>query len=297
MHSLKYKILLLTLVPLALSLLIIGGLSVYNKIGTERELLLGRLNAYRILLESGDLAFETSTDKVKLESLLDEKVEFSEIIDRNYFPIYSSENSVAPLITDEEKKDIDEAFDGIETTKNIGKENHRNAAFVIISPLIVNYRVVAVLHQGLSNEKSSQRVMDYILYILVFIVMGIAICFILISLLLNKLILRDIYQLKKSTIEIQKGNLDAKIEVNSKDEIGELAGAFESMRLAIKKQQDELEGYSKNLERKVEDRTQELRTKNEELEKFNKIAVGRELKMLELKNKIAELEGGFQKKE
>ena len=69
------------------------------------------------------------------------------------------------------------------------------------------------------------------------------------------------------------------------------------MRLAIKKQQDELEGYSKNLERKVEDRTQELRTKNEELEKFNKIAVGRELKMLELKNKIAELEGGFQKKE
>jgi PAS domain S-box-containing protein len=39
--------------------------------------------------------------------------------------------------------------------------------------------------------------------------------------------------------------------------------------------------------KKIED---ELRRKNEELEKFNKIAVGRELKIIELKNKIDELE-------
>jgi len=35
---------------------------------------------------------------------------------------------------------------------------------------------------------------------------------------------------------------------------------------------------------------EELRNKNEELEKFNKLAVGRELKIIELKNKIKELE-------
>ncbi|OGZ18896.1 MAG: hypothetical protein A2Z68_01325 [Candidatus Nealsonbacteria bacterium RBG_13_38_11] len=35
---------------------------------------------------------------------------------------------------------------------------------------------------------------------------------------------------------------------------------------------------------------EELREKNEELEKFNKFAVGRELKIIELKNKIKELE-------
>jgi len=35
---------------------------------------------------------------------------------------------------------------------------------------------------------------------------------------------------------------------------------------------------------------EELKEKNEELEKFNKFAVGRELKIIELKNKIKELE-------
>lgn len=45
--------------------------------------------------------------------------------------------------------------------------------------------------------------------------------------------------------------------------------------------------------KKTED---ELKIKNEELEKFNKIAVGREVKMIELKDKIKELEGKLEKK-
>lgn len=48
--------------------------------------------------------------------------------------------------------------------------------------------------------------------------------------------------------------------------------------------------YSKNLEKKVEEKTKELKEKIEELEQFNKFAVGRELKMLELKKRLKELE-------
>jgi len=42
---------------------------------------------------------------------------------------------------------------------------------------------------------------------------------------------------------------------------------------------------------------EELKRKNEELEKFNKMAVGRELKVIELKNKIEELEKKLKNKQ
>lgn len=51
-----------------------------------------------------------------------------------------------------------------------------------------------------------------------------------------------------------------------------------------------LKKFHQEMEEKIKSRTQELKTKIEELEKFQKISVGRELKMIELKEKIAKLE-------
>jgi hypothetical protein len=47
---------------------------------------------------------------------------------------------------------------------------------------------------------------------------------------------------------------------------------------------------SQELEKIVKERTKKLEAKNEELEKFNKFAIDRELRMIELKKKIKELE-------
>lgn len=47
----------------------------------------------------------------------------------------------------------------------------------------------------------------------------------------------------------------------------------------------------KTLEKKVKQRTKELQERIDELEKFHKLAVGRELKMIELKEEIKKLKG------
>lgn len=52
----------------------------------------------------------------------------------------------------------------------------------------------------------------------------------------------------------------------------------------------ELKELNKTLENRVEERTKELQQKVDDLEKFHKLTVGREIKMLELKKKIKELE-------
>ncbi len=54
--------------------------------------------------------------------------------------------------------------------------------------------------------------------------------------------------------------------------------------------QDELEQLNEELEQRVEQRTAELEAKNKELERMNKLFVGRELRMAELKERIAACE-------
>lgn len=72
------------------------------------------------------------------------------------------------------------------------------------------------------------------------------------------------------------GNLSERVKVESRDEIGRLGREFNRMA-------DKLEDYQKGLEEKVKQKTAGL-------EKTNKYLTGRELKMIELKKKIKELE-------
>lgn len=84
----------------------------------------------------------------------------------------------------------------------------------------------------------------------------------------------------------EKGDLNKKIVVRSRDEIGKLASAFNLMLEDLKKSNKKLKFYSNNLEKMVKQRTKELASKNEDLEKFKNLAVNRELKMIELKKKL-----------
>ena len=54
----------------------------------------------------------------------------------------------------------------------------------------------------------------------------------------------------------------------------------------------EVKALQENLEKKVKKRTKELQERVEELERFHKLTVGRELKMVELKEEIENLKKG-----
>jgi len=58
-----------------------------------------------------------------------------------------------------------------------------------------------------------------------------------------------------------------------------------------KRAEEELKRYQDNLEELIKERATELEEKTAKLERLNKLFVGRELRMKELKEKIKELEG------
>jgi methyl-accepting chemotaxis protein len=79
------------------------------------------------------------------------------------------------------------------------------------------------------------------------------------GLYLSRRITEPIIRLRDAAIRIGSGDMDTKIRVKTKDEVGELAAAFNQMADDLKKSRKKIEDYSKGLERKVEERTKKLR--------------------------------------
>ena len=137
------------------------------------------------------------------------------------------------------------------------------------------------------------------------------------TILIIFLILRTIVDpLKKMTVacqEVRKGNLEVKIPVISKTEIGELAVTFNEMikdlresrtaleesktvlEIKVKARTRELKELAERREEIIEERTKEIKERMAELERFQKLAVGRELKMIELKKEIERLKKELEK--
>ena len=94
---------------------------------------------------------------------------------------------------------------------------------------------------------------------------------IFISSFVSKTITRPLRRLHEGTEEITKGNLDYKVGTSSSDEVGQLSHAFDEMTANLKKSREELEDYSRNLEKKVAERTRDLEIDISERKKVEEI--------------------------
>ncbi|HSW87935.1 MAG TPA: HAMP domain-containing protein [Candidatus Saccharimonadales bacterium] len=95
-------------------------------------------------------------------------------------------------------------------------------------------------------------------------------------------LIKPIEKLTETVKQITAGELSKRVTVASKDEIGELGVAFNRMS-------DKLQESYRGLEQKVQEKTAALRTQIDETESMNKLMIGRELKMAELKKENIQL--------
>lgn len=96
----------------------------------------------------------------------------------------------------------------------------------------------------------------------------------------------------RNTIEILREKTK---ELTEKER--ELREAKTALEIKVEARTEELKELAENLEEQVRERTRELQEKISELQKFQKLTVGRELKMIEFKREIKELKNQLESKD
>jgi putative nucleotidyltransferase with HDIG domain len=117
---------------------------------------------------------------------------------------------------------------------------------------ILGFTRIGLSAATLIAEKRSLLLLGFFVIILMFI-LGY-----LVSWFLAHGLTRPIRQLVETTKSIIKGELQKKIKVSSKDEIGVLAAYFNQMTEEIHKSKNRLENYSHELEEKIKEKVEQL---------------------------------------
>lgn len=102
------------------------------------------------------------------------------------------------------------------------------------------------------------------------------------------IILSGLFRKRERKLREQKDELLTKTQALT-ELTKELEEAKASLEIKVKARTKELEELTESLEEKVQGRTKELQDRIRELEKFHQLTIGRELKMVELKEEIKKL--------
>jgi len=128
----------------------------------------------------------------------------------------------------------------IDKTKNI---------LTIISPINITGNIVATYEIIISMYPQSISHGAEIQYIAMIAFISIFILIFSLLLLLRKTIVKPIINFRNTAKIFGKGNLDARVDIDSKDEIGDLAAAFNQMAKDLKESRDKIQDYNQILEK------------------------------------------------
>jgi len=118
----------------------------------------------------------------------------------------------------------------------------------IISPVNISGEIVGTYELIVYMHFESLSLEAQIQYMVIVATVSIFILIFSFLFLLRRSIVKPIIKFRDAAEVIGTGNLDAKIDIDSKDELGELANAFNQMAKDLKESRDKIEDYNMILE-------------------------------------------------
>ena len=199
-----------------------------------------------------------------------------------------------------------------------------NRVFSMITPIHVGGQIAGIYDIKISLKMEEEIISQQQRYVAIAILVSVVILVVMLYFLLSMMVITPIDKIKNGLAIIAKGNLRQRFTSRSNDEIGDLTKKLNEMvekleefykdldgkvrektkeleeakmilEIKVKARTKELEEMVKNQEEVIQERTKETQNKLVELERFNKLTVGRELKMIELKKEIEKLENEIER--
>ncbi|HBA87074.1 MAG TPA: two-component sensor histidine kinase [Geobacter sp.] len=134
------------------------------------------------------------------------------------------------------------------------------------------YKVLGVLDVVVPLDKMHTLLEAYRTKSVLLTLLLIALTSLSLTFFTQKLVNRPVRELLEHTHMLSRGELDGLVHSFANDELGELADSFNRMTLNLKKARQELEGWGRNLEEIVQQRTQEVTRMQAQLIRSEKLA-------------------------
>ena len=229
-----------------------------REVGTQKD-----IKSIRLITKEGLIIY--STDNREIGTYLDKSAEACNMCHSGGTPlIHASTMNRSRIFTNREGKEV------LGMAKAIYNEEKCSAASCHFHPK--GAKILGVLdvivsldsmHEQLATNRFKITTLTLVMLVLVSTIL---------VLITNKLISLPLKKLLRQTEKIAEGDLESTVEINSRDEIGELADAFDTMTQKLCTARAELEDWGKNLKEKVEERTRELNQVQTQLIRSEKLA-------------------------
>ena len=131
----------------------------------------------------------------------------------------------------------------------ISQDNKRPYTITVIMPVNISGRIVGSYEMIFSMDKTYAILDAQISYLILLAVLSLFVVIIVFLFLLRRTIVKPITSLRDDAKLVGKGDLDVKIDIKSRDELGELATAFNQMTSDLKSSRAKIQRYSKTLEK------------------------------------------------
>ena len=122
------------------------------------------------------------------------------------------------------------------------------SVLTIISPVKISGSIVGTYEISLSMYPQFISRDELIQYIILISIISIFILIFSLLYLLRRAIVKPIINFRNTVRTFGKGNFDARVDINSKDELGDLANAFNQMAIDLKESRDKIQDYNQILE-------------------------------------------------
>ncbi|MBN2066811.1 MAG: HAMP domain-containing protein [Candidatus Thermoplasmatota archaeon] len=164
----------------------------------------------------------------------------------------------------------------------------------VVTPIKLAGQIVGTYEMQLSMNNAYATLDARVTNMIMMAALWLFVAIVSFLILLRRIVVKPITTIRNAANDIARGDLNTRISLKSRDELGDLASSFNHMSVELQQSQAEIKRYSEGLEQQVADRTKELATSEKEL-KQKVDALERNKKammniMWDLKNTISKLE-------